>query len=42
METQNIKKRIKRDKPNRKWSEDDVNKIIQYLREAPVVEVSNL
>ena len=28
METYNIKKRIKREKPNKKWTEDEINKII--------------
>ena len=35
MENKNVKKRIERDKPNKKWTEDEVIKIINYLREAP-------
>ena len=32
MENKNVKQRIKRDKPNKKWTEDEVIKIINYLR----------
>ena len=33
METYKIKKRIKREKPNKKWTEDEINKIINYLED---------
>ena len=42
MENKNVKKRIKTDKPNKKWTEDEVIKIINYLREAPEIEVRKL
>ena len=31
METYNIKKRIEREKLNQKWTEDEINNIINYL-----------
>ena len=42
MENKNVKKRIKIDKPNEKWTEDVVIQIINYFRKAPEIEVRKL
>ena len=33
METYNIKKRIKREKPNKNQTEDEINKIVNYFED---------